>query len=187
MVHRLHDVGRRVDALDLHAHDAHAPLVGGVVEDVAQVRVDLGAGREGVVEGQVADQVAQVRLREFRDRELEVGDVVHEPLGVGCLVVHDRVHADDHVVRRDHLLRRHFHDLLAHVDEVHPVDERDDDPQPRVDGPLVPPQPLDDAPLVRAHDLDAAEREHEQEEGQDGQDDDCCHRTAPSRRPSAGR
>jgi hypothetical protein len=144
------------------------------------MRVDLGARRERVVELEIADEIAQVRLRELRDRELEVGDVVLEPLGVSGLVVDDGVHADDHVVRRDHFLRRDLDDLLAHVDQVHAIDERHDDPQSRVDRPLVPPQALDDAALERAHDLDAAEREHEQKEGQDGQDDDCCHGTAPS-------
>src|SRR4249919_299722 len=128
----------------------------------------------------LADEVAEVRLRELRDRELEVGDVVLEPLGVSGLVVDDGVHADDHVVRRDHFLRRDLDDLLAHVDQVHAIYERHDDPQSPVDRPLVPPQALDYAALERAHDLDAAEREDEQQEGQDGQDDDCCHGTAPS-------
>src|SRR3546814_649099 len=40
LVHGRHHVGGRVDALDLHADHPHAPLVGGVVEDLAQVGVD---------------------------------------------------------------------------------------------------------------------------------------------------
>ncbi len=39
-VHRRHDVRRRIDALDLDTHDSHTPLVGGVVEDLTQLRVD---------------------------------------------------------------------------------------------------------------------------------------------------
>ena len=36
-VHRRYHFGRRVDALDLDAHDADAPLVGGVVEDLSEL------------------------------------------------------------------------------------------------------------------------------------------------------
>ena len=38
LVHGVHDVGRGVDALNLDPDDPNAPLVGGVVEDLAQVR-----------------------------------------------------------------------------------------------------------------------------------------------------
>ena len=56
LVHGVHDVGRRVDALDLDPADPHAPLVGGVVEDLAQLEVDLVAGGQRLVELHVADR-----------------------------------------------------------------------------------------------------------------------------------
>ena len=45
-VHRLGDVGRRLDALDLDPDDPRPPLVGGVVEDLAELGVDDLAGGE---------------------------------------------------------------------------------------------------------------------------------------------
>ena len=161
LVHRVDDFGRRVDALDLDAHDARAPLVGGVVEDLAQLGVDRVARRERVVELHVADDVAQVRLCELRDRELEVGDVVGEPLRVGCLVVNDGVDRHDDVVGGDDLLRRHVDHLLAHVDEQDLVDERNDQTHSRVDGDVVLAEPLDEPALIRPDDADARRRDDE--------------------------
>ena len=137
LVHGRHDVRRRIDALDLDPDHPHAPLVGGVVEDLAQGDVDLVAGRERLVELEVADDVAQVGLGQLGDGQDEVGDVVDEALRVGGLVVDDGVDRHGHVVRGDDLLRRHVDDLLAHVDGADRLDERDDDPQPGVDGLLV--------------------------------------------------
>ena len=44
LLHRLLDRARRVDALELDAGDAHAPLLGCLVEHDAQLRVDLSRG-----------------------------------------------------------------------------------------------------------------------------------------------
>ena len=45
-VHGVGDVGRRLDPLELDPDDAHPPFVGGVVEDLAELRVDhLTRGR----------------------------------------------------------------------------------------------------------------------------------------------
>ena len=44
----------------------------------------------------------------------------------------------------------HVDHLLAHVDEAHALDERDDQAQAGVDGLLVLAELLDEAPLVRA-------------------------------------
>ncbi len=175
------DVRRGIDALDLDPHDARAPLVGRVVEDLAQLGVDRVARRERVVELDIADHVAQVGLREFGDGELEVGDVVREPLRVGGLVVDDGVDRDDDIVGGDDLLRRDVDDLLAHVDEQNPVDEREDQPQSGVDGGVVLPEPFDEPALVRPHDANALGNDDEQDEGEDDEDSDCGFHTATPR------
>ena len=170
-MHRRHHFRRWVDALDLDADHLDAPLVGGVVEHLAELGVDRVAGRERTVELEVADQVAQVGLGELRDRREEVGDVVDEPLRVGGLVVHDGVDRHDHVVGGDDLLRRHVDHLLAHVDQLHRLDERHDQPQARLLGGLVLAEPLDEAALVRADDLHAR-RQHGDDHDHDGDHDD---------------
>ena len=182
LVHRTHHVDRRVDALQFDALHPHAPRVGGVVEDLAQAGVDRVARRQRLVELEVADEVAQVRLGQLRHGQDEVGDVVDQPLRIGGLVVDDGVDADDDVVGRDDLLRWHVDDLLAHVDVPQLVDERDDQPEARVDGGVVPAEPLDDTSLVRLDDLDRRRHEHQQQQEDRGSDDGDDHVVGSSRR-----
>ncbi len=122
LVHGVHHVRRRIDSLQLDPLHAYAPAVGRVVEDLAEVAVDLISGGERLVELEIADEVAQVRLGELRHCEHEVRDVVDETLRVGRLVVDDGVDRHDDVVLGDDLLRRHVDDLLAHVDEPQVLD-----------------------------------------------------------------
>jgi hypothetical protein len=85
-----------------------------------------------------ADHVAQRRHGELLDRLDVVGDLVGRRLGVGDLVVDDRVDRDDEVVLGDHRLRLERDDLLAQVDQrPQPVDERDDDREPWEQRPVV--------------------------------------------------
>ena len=102
------------------------------------------ARRQRLVELQVADEVAQVRLCQLGDRREEVGDVVDQPLRIGGLVVDDGVDRDDDVVVGDDLLRWDVNDLLAHVDELHRLDERDDEVEARVLRRLVAAEALDE-------------------------------------------
>ena len=124
-----------------------------------------------LVELQIADQVAQVSLGQLGDGGEEVGDVVHQALGIRCLVVDDGIHRDDHVVGGDHLLGWHVDHLFAHVDQLHRLDERQDQVEAWVLGRLEPSQPLDQATLVRADDLDRADQEGDAHHGDDGDDD----------------
>ena len=145
--------GGRVDRLDLDAVDADAPLAGRLVEHAAQLRVDVVAGGQRLLEVQAADHVAQRRDGELLDALDVVGDLVGRRLGVGDLEVDDRVDADDQVVLGDDRLRRERDDLLAQVDErPQPVDERHQDRQPGVEGPAVAAEPLDDAGAGLRHD-----------------------------------
>jgi hypothetical protein len=84
--------------------------------------------------------------RELLDRGHVVGDLVGRRLGVGDLEVDHRVDAHDQVVLGDDRLRREAHHLLAQVDQrPEPVDERGQQVQPGVQGPVVAAEPLDDA------------------------------------------
>ena len=171
LVHGVHDIGGRVDALDLDTDDAHTPLVGRVIEHLSQLDVDGVAGGERRVEAHVADHVPQVGLGQLRDRQDEVGDVVDEPLGIGGLVVDDGIDRDGHVVLGDDLLGRDVDHLLAHVDPEQLLDDRDDHLEARVGGGLVATQLFDEPPLVGVHDLDGLHHKDEQDEGDDAQDD----------------
>ena len=174
LVHGAHHIGRWVDALNLHPLDAHAPSVGGIVEDAAQARVDGVARGERLVELEIADEVAEVRLRQLRHGDDEARDVVDEPLRIDGLVIDDRVDAHHHVVGGDHLLRGHVDDLLSHVDQHHPIDERHQKTKTGFGGGLEPAKALDDAALVGPHDLDA-EREIDDEQHEDGDEHDERH------------
>ena len=71
---------RRVDRLELHAVDADAPLAGGLVEDAAQLGVDLVAAGQRLLEVERADDVAQGGDGELLDALDEVGDLVDRRL-----------------------------------------------------------------------------------------------------------
>jgi hypothetical protein len=133
--------------------------------------VDRVARGERTVEFEVADQVAEVGLGELGERHEEVGHVVHEPLRVGGFVVHDGVDRHHHVVGGDDLLRGHVDHLLAHVDELHRLDERQDQVEARVTRGLVLAETFDEPPLVWPHDLDRADQHADADECDDDQDD----------------
>src|SRR3990172_9819445 len=190
-VHRLGDVRRRIDALDLDAHDARAPDVGRLIEHLAQLGVDHVAGGKGFVELQLADDVAQVGLRQLRGGEDEVGDVVLQLHRVGRLVVHDGIDGDHHIVLGDHLLRRHIDDLLAHVHPTDALDEGDDEAQTGIDHAVEAAKAFHEALLELGDDLQGSGDDDEEEDPDDDQDQgegaDFVHRVslssgAPTRR-----
>jgi len=184
LVHRRHDVTGGIDALDLHAHHPNTPLVGGVVQDQAQLGVERVARGERLVEREVTDDVAHVGLGQLGDRQDELSYVVQQPSGVGRLVVDHRVDRHDDVVGGDHLLGRYVDHLLTHVDQADPLDERDDQAQPRVASGLVSAQLLDHPLLIRVDDLERGGHHHEQQDGDDDQDDErCFHAGKPRPRP----
>ena len=181
LLHRLLDRARRIDRLQLDPVHAQAPALGCLVEDDAEVRVDLVARGERVLERDRADHVAQCRHGQLLDREQEARDLVRRPEGIGHGEVEDRIDRDRHVVLRDHRLRRERNHLLAHVDErPEAVDERDEEVQARIEGAVVAPEALDDAGARLRHDPD---RPHEGDQDDqpdadadhDGCDGGCAH------------
>jgi glycogen operon protein len=75
---------RRVDGLELDAVDADAPAAGLLVEDPAQLGVDLVAGGQGLLEVERADDVAQGGDGQLLDALDEVGDLVDGVLRLGA-------------------------------------------------------------------------------------------------------
>jgi hypothetical protein len=134
-----------VDGLQLDTVDPDPPLAGGLVEDPAQLGVELLAGGEGALQVQPADHVTQRGDGRLLDGLDEVRDLVGGRLGVGDLEVQHRVDVDDEVVFGDDRLRGKRHHLLSQVDTgPYPVDERHDRVQARIQRPAVGAQPLDD-------------------------------------------
>ena len=172
-VHGGGHVCRRIDALDLDAHDAGAPLVGRLVQYRPQLHVDHLARGERLVQLRFADDVAQVRLRQLGGSRVEVGHVVGQLHRVGGFVVDDGVHRHHHVVLGDDLLRLHVDDLLAHVDLAHAVYERDDEVEAGLGRVGIAPQPLDDTLLVRRDDAKA--EAGDERGGEDDENEDQAH------------
>ena len=113
--HRVDDVARRVDVLDLDAGDLDAPGRGRRIDDVQQAIVDVVALGEELVEIHAADDGADVGHGELQDGVLEPAHLVGGARRVEHLVEGDAVDADGGVVAGDHLLRRHVEHLLHHV------------------------------------------------------------------------
>ncbi len=170
--HRALHALRDLDVLDLDDRDLDAPRRRRLVDDPLQDRVDLLALRQQLVELVLAEHRAQRRLCDLERRGHEVLDLHDRVLRLDDPEVGDRVHARRHVVLRDHFLRRDVQRDRAQVDLDHPVDDRDQQEEPR---PLRRRQqaaePEDDAALVLARDLDRAQREDHDEEDDDREDD----------------
>lgn len=66
-LHRVADGGRRLDRPQLDAVHLDAPLAGGLVQDGAQLRVDLLTRGECLFQVKAADDVAQRRHSELLD------------------------------------------------------------------------------------------------------------------------
>ncbi len=165
LLHRLLDGPGRLDGLELDAVDADAPAARGLVEHGAQLRVDLVAGGQDLLQRESADDVAQRGDGELLDRLQRVGDLVGGGLRVRDREVDDRVDADDEVVLGDHGLRRERDDLLAEVDQrPHAVDERDEQGEARVQRALEAAEALDHAGLGLRDDLHPRRRDEEDED-----------------------
>ena len=150
--HRLGDVHRRIDLLHLDARDFHAPGVGGLIEHLAEVGVNDVAGDQRLVEGPIANQVAQVGLGQ---RGAGVAEILHLEFGthrVDHLVVDDSVYGYGHIVLGDHFLRIHIDDLLAHINADQLVHKGHQEVQTGSHHGVVLAQPHDQALLILGHD-----------------------------------
>src|SRR5262249_34384111 len=134
----------------------------GFVQHMAQIGVDRIAGDESFVKGAVADQIAEVGLRQ---RGAGIAEILHFELRfhrVDDFVVDHSVDFDGDIVLGDQLLRRHADDLLAHVHSDDAVSDRHDDGQPGLRDSVKLTQPHDDALFVLIYDT---RRAHDHEQG----------------------
>ena len=173
LLHRVLDGERRVDGLQLDTSHPHAPLAGGLVEDDAQLPVDVVAAGEGFLEIEASNHVSQCCRGEQLDGTQVVRDLVRRGAGIRHLEVDDSVDRDDEVVLGDHGLRREGDDLLAHIDQrSHPVDERHQDVETRLKGLVILAESLDDTGPSLGDDLHRPKQDGQNE---DRDDDDHDH------------
>ena len=127
----LHALGQ-LDVLELDQGDDDAPLGGLDVEDLADADVDAVGLGQGLVQGVLADDLAQGGLRDLVDGVGDVLDGDDRLHRVDDPVVGDRGHVHADVVAGDDALRLDGHgdDAQAHPAQV--VDERDDEGQARL-------------------------------------------------------
>jgi len=119
-----------------------------------QFLVDLVPLGQNLVQLGLADDVAQRGLGDQRGGPEVVEDLDHRIVGIDHPEVDNGVHADRHVVARDHLLRGNVHRDHAQVYFDHAIHDWDDEEQA---GPLSADQPAeaeDHAPFVLLDDLD---------------------------------
>ncbi len=170
-MHRIRNVGRRLDSLQLNTRHAGSPLVGGIVQDDPELTVDQFTRGEGFVESQVSDPISEVGLVQLGGRQIEVGHIVGNLDRVGDLVVDDRIHFDNNVVLGNDLLRRYVDNLLAHVHFQESVQKRHDQCEAAADGSLISSQALDQSFLSGPHDPQARGRDDENKDNEENKDD----------------
>ena len=125
-----------------------APVDGGDVEDRADVEVDLVGLGEGLVQGVLADDLAQGGLGDLVDGGVDVLDGDDGLHGVDDPEVGDGGDVDADVVAGDDALGLDRHGDDPQRDAVQHVDERDDQPEPGSTFAEHPPEPEQHALLV---------------------------------------
>jgi len=176
-----------LDVLDLHDAHIHAPRLGQVLDDVAQVGVQGLTMRQNGVEVDPSEHAAQCRLG-----DLGGGDGVvlhlHDRLDrVNDVEQHDGVDPGGDVVLGDDLLRGDGQGDHAGVDPLHALQEGNHQMRARlVDGPQTA-QAEDDAALILPDELDGQqEHEHQEDDDRDEEDGDG-HRVSFAERAEAVR
>ena len=120
-----------VDVLDFDARDLDAPGVGGGIENLLDVDVELVALGQHLVELVLAEYRTQRRLRQLTGGVIEILDLDNGALRIDHTEIHHRVDLDRDVVTRDHVLRWHVHHHHAQVDLHHLLNAGDQDNQAR--------------------------------------------------------
>ncbi len=113
--HRLHEVGRRGDVLDLDAGHLDAPGIGGLVHHAQQLVIDLVALRQHLVEVHRTKHRPDIGHGEVQDRVLQPLHLIGRPRSIQHLVEGDAIGADRGIVTGDDFLRRHVEHLLHHA------------------------------------------------------------------------
>ena len=116
LLHRVLNLGRGKNVLELNAVYFDAPCVGGFVEDNSDFCVDDIARSQRVVKLHFADDVSQRCCREIFDSGYRALHAVCIELRVGYLEENDRVYLHRDVIFCDNGLGREIHNLLLEGD-----------------------------------------------------------------------
>jgi hypothetical protein len=170
--------------LNLVAQHFHTPGLGRFVQLLHDLHVDVNALFERLVQIDLADLAAQVRLRELRDREDVVRDAVRRAFRIEDLEIQDAVHTDLHVVARDADLRRDIdRDFLQRVPVPDDIQKRHEEVQAGLFDVRKPAESLDDERALLRNDDDGLGNNDERDEREDDRDDNArtnLHQRTPS-------
>jgi len=166
---------RHLNVLKADGIEMESPFGDVFADDSGDLLLDFLAFGEQLVERQVADHVAQGRLRVLRHGEPVVLHADHRLFGVDDL---EEEHAFDRrrdVVQRDDLLPRNVQRQHPLIDEDRRIDEGNDIEHPRPGNVLVAAEPQHHPALpLRRHPDSGNQREIDHGGDNEGTDDKCA-------------
>jgi hypothetical protein len=163
--HRLDEVGRRHDVLDLDAVDLQSPRRHRGVDHAQETLVDLVAMRQHLVEIHRTHHREDVGHGQHRDRLREIGDLVARLRRIEDLEEGNAVDGHRGIVLGDHLLFGNVDHLLHHVDLApDAVEKRHDQVKARRQGVGVLAEPLDGPVPALRHGFHAGEQRDDDEQ-----------------------
>ena len=118
LFHRLFDVNRRVDVLQLNAVDFHTPFVRGFIQDGTELHIDGISRRQALIQFQFADDISEGGLRQLLNGIGQVVDFVNRFNRIYNLKVNQSIDLCDNVVFCNHALFREVKDCFAQIDPL---------------------------------------------------------------------
>ena len=125
----LHGVANRqgrIDVLKLNPIDLNAPLIGGIVKDGTQLRINGVAAAQALVKVHLSHHVAQGGLGELLNGVGQVANLINGLKRVNNLKIDQGVDLGDHVVAGNNVLLGEVVDVLAQVNAVLKLKNADD-------------------------------------------------------------
>ena len=104
LLHRIADVAGRIDILQLYTIDLNAPLIGGLIKDIAQLTIDRISAGKSLVEIHFADNVTQTGLRKHLNSHRQIANLIHSSHGIYNLEVEYGIDLRYHIVACNHTL-----------------------------------------------------------------------------------
>ena len=175
---------RRLNVLQLNAVDLNAPLVGGIVEDGAQLGVDGVARGKRLIQLEFTDDVTQCGLRQLLDSVGQVIDLIHGLERVHNLEIQQCIDLGHYVILGNHVLLVEVVHLLTQVDYIGgaiasvlishnalgAVDERDNDIDTWFEGGIILTQALNDLGLTLRNNHEAILYQNKRQQNNDNQE-----------------
>src|SRR5690606_3531581 len=154
--HRLDQIRRRRNILDLDTGDFYAPRIGGVIDDAQQALIDFVTLAEHLVQVQRTKHGTDIGHRQVADRQLQVVDLIRRLGGIDHLEETHRIDGYHGIVFRDDFLRRNIQHRFHHVDlATDGVDKRHNDAQARLKAMGITTKTLHRVLVTLRHTLDA--------------------------------